>query len=98
MDEVAPAVFQPEDGDGEFAIIVDRGDAPVLRDALKKAADRAGRRNPTMRHAKQVRDRELRVLSKYAERLEHVRLAEAQAFVERMRALLSPEKEEEGGR
>jgi hypothetical protein len=94
VDEVPPTVFQPQDGSGEFAIIIDRGDAPVLRDALKAAAARVEKRtrNVTQGHALRRNERQHRVLAKYAERFEHVRLAEAAAFVRRMR-----EKEEASG-
>lgn len=88
MDDVPPVVFQPEDGEGEFAVIIDRGDSPVVRDALRKAAERAEKRarNVTQRHARQRAEREHRVLAKYAERFEQVRLAETAAFVARMKA------------
>lgn len=84
MDEVQETVFKPNDSEREFAIIIEPGDAPVVRDALKAAAEKVARRKPTMGHAVRRKEREQRVLDRYAERFEQVRLAEAAAFAARV--------------
>jgi hypothetical protein len=88
MDDLQPVVFQPEDGDGEFAIIIERGDAPILRDALRKAADdRAAKlAKATQRHARTRNEREYRVLMRYSERCEIVRINEAKRIADKINA------------
>ena len=81
MDDVPATVFQPEDGDGEYAIVIDQiYDAIVLRDVLKRMAqDRFNKAaKATMRGARTKNLNDGRILAKYAERCEEIRLLEAE--------------------
>lgn len=77
MDEVPATVFQPSDGDGEYAIIVDQSyDACVLRDVLKQAAMDRSRKiaKATQGSALKRNQEEFEILNKYAGRFERIRI------------------------
>lgn len=88
MDEVPATVFQPEDGDGEFAIVIDRGDAPFLRDLLARAAeDRFKRATKAKGGTIRTRNGMLwEIFRKYADRCEQVRVGEAERIAAKIRA------------
>lgn len=92
MDDDNPLVFQPNDGFGgvadEWAIVIDRGDAPLLRDLLRRAAqDRLNKvAKATQRMALNRNRREHEIFAKYAERCEHVRKGEAERIAAKIRA------------
>lgn len=63
----------------EYAVVVDHGDAPIVRDALRRAADDRAAKAGNARQASAIKrnTEEARVLRKYAERFEHVRIENA---------------------
>lgn len=92
MDDVPATVFQPEDGDGEYAIVIDHTyDAAVLRDVLKRAAqDRFNKAaKATMRGARTRNLDAGRILAKYAERCEKIRLLEAERIRRKLGTITS---------
>ena len=86
MDETPPTVFKPNDSEREYAVVLDPGDSVTLERVLKKEALRTSKRlsNSTQGHAVRRNRRELAVLTKYAERFEHVRKSETADFVRRI--------------
>lgn len=89
MDEPRPAVFQPGDAEGEYAIVVDTVfEASVLRDALQQAAQvHLNRAAKAVHGTIRTRNEEKHfVLAKYAERFEYVRQCEAARIVAKLDA------------
>lgn len=85
MDDLPPTVFQPNDGEGEYAVVIDQSfDAILLRDAVIKAAKDARKKadKATQGHARSKNAARHEILQKYAERFEHVRVLEAQRITE----------------
>jgi len=86
MNDLAPPVFQPPDGDGEWAIVIERGDCVLLRELFRKAA--------SDRHKKAARAvqgqalgrnvREYHVFTRYADRCEHIRKQEVAVINEKL--------------
>lgn len=81
VDEVPPTVFQPEDAEGEYAVVIDHSiDAVYIRDVLLRAAEEH-RRKAAKASQGHARDKNLarhETLRKYADRFERVRLMEAE--------------------
>lgn len=87
MDDTPPVVFQPEDGEGEWAIVIDQSwDAVLLRDLLRRAALQAADKaaKAIQRTARTRNIDQQRIFAKYAERCEHIRLETARQVAEKL--------------
>lgn len=80
MDDVPERVIYYE-GEGEYGIVIDQiYDAHVLRTVLEKAAEERSRRatRASQEHAVELNEKQERILRKYAERCEAIRLMEVE--------------------
>ena len=88
MDETDETVFQPWNAEvGEYAVVVDHTyDACIVRDVLRAAAtDRLRKATKgTRKSTKDVNVDEARILTKYAERCEQIRLMEAERISKKL--------------